>query len=60
MSLAETLRRRDVPEPSATLASELGMAAFKLAFEHWVNDPKRQGLAAHVKKALRALKAVVV
>lgn len=58
-ALAETLRRRDVPEPTATLAGELGMAAFKLAFEHWVHDPKRKGLAEHVRKALRALKAVV-
>src|SRR6188768_2254389 len=49
-SLADALRRRGVAEPSATLASEVGMAAFKLAFEHWVHDPKRKDLAQHVRR----------
>jgi len=59
VAVAEALRRRGVTEPNATLASEVGMAAFRLAFEQWVEDPKRKDLAHHIKKALRAVKTVV-
>jgi hypothetical protein len=40
-AIAEALRRRGVTDPAASLASEAGIAVFKLAFERWVHDTKR-------------------
>jgi len=57
-TLALALRSRGVPDPAATLAAETGIAIFKLAFEQWVMDDKKRGLAHHVRAALDALKAV--
>jgi AcrR family transcriptional regulator len=57
-AMAEALRRRGVIDPAATLASEAGIAVFKLAFERWVHDTKRRELAHHVRETLTALRAV--
>lgn len=59
VATAEALRRRGITEPAASLASEVGMTVFKLAFERWVQDSKRRTLAHHVREALSALEAVV-
>jgi AcrR family transcriptional regulator len=56
--IAEALRGRGVTDPAASLASEVGIAVFRLAFESWVHDPKRRGLAQHVRQSLESLKAV--
>jgi AcrR family transcriptional regulator len=58
-SIAEALRRRGVPDPSASLAAEAGIASFKLAFDTWACDSKRRGLDHHVRDALSGLKQVV-
>ncbi|WP_212910487.1 TetR/AcrR family transcriptional regulator [Streptomyces sp. TS71-3] len=34
--MAATLRERGTPEPAASLAAEVGMAAFKVAYARWV------------------------
>ena len=57
-AIAEALHRRGVTDPAALLASEAGIAIFKLAFERWVHDTKGGELSRHVREALRALKAV--
>jgi AcrR family transcriptional regulator len=57
-AIAEALRRRGVPDPAASLASEAGIAVFRLAFESWVRDPRRRGLSQHLRQSLNALKAV--
>jgi AcrR family transcriptional regulator len=57
-TIAEALRRRGVSDPAASLASEAGIAVFRLAFERWVHDPKRRDLAQHVRQSLSSLKAV--
>jgi len=56
--IAEALRRRGVPDPAASLASEAGIAVFRLAFESWVHDAKRRALSHHVRQSLGSLKAV--
>jgi AcrR family transcriptional regulator len=38
-AVTETLRARDVEEPSAQLAAEAGLAAFRAAFERWTEEP---------------------
>jgi AcrR family transcriptional regulator len=57
-AVAETLRRRGVGEPSASLAAEAGMAVFRIAFEGWIADPARPDLAQLIRESLDELKAV--
>lgn len=57
-AMAGALRGRGIPEPAATLAGEAGIAIFKLAFERWVNDSKKNDLGVHLREALEQLKAV--
>ena len=39
-AMVDALRRRNVPEPAARVAAELGVLAFKLGYARWV-DPAR-------------------
>jgi AcrR family transcriptional regulator len=57
-AIAEALRRRGVTDPAATLASEAGIAVFRVAFESWIHDPKRRDLSHQVRQSLSSLKAV--
>jgi AcrR family transcriptional regulator len=58
-AMADALRRRGVPDAAASLAAEAGITVFKLAFESWVGDVKKRGLAHHVRASLAALKGVI-
>jgi AcrR family transcriptional regulator len=58
-AIADALRRRGVPALTAHLAAEAGIAIFKLAFESWLNGPKKKDLAAHVSESLTELKTVI-
>jgi AcrR family transcriptional regulator len=60
VAITGALRARGVGEPAATLAAQTGMAIFKVAFERWIAEKKPQGLAAHVRPTLVALRAVAV
>ncbi|GID31378.1 TetR family transcriptional regulator [Paractinoplanes brasiliensis] len=53
-ALAEVLRGRGVPEPSAAVAAESGVAAFKVAFARWVTDPADRALIDHMREAFDA------
>jgi AcrR family transcriptional regulator len=57
-ALADTLRRRGVPEPAASVAAEAGIAVFKIAFERWVHDEEQRDLSQHIRESLEALEAV--
>jgi hypothetical protein len=57
-SVAETLRGRGVEEPAASLAAEAGIAAFRIAFERWVEDPQRRDLPGLIRGSLDELSAV--
>jgi len=57
-ALAETLRRRGIREPAASLTAEAGIAVFRIAFERWINDPARRDLPWFMREALAELKAV--
>jgi AcrR family transcriptional regulator len=56
-ALAGALRQRGVPDPVASLVAEAGIAAFKVAFERWVDDAFGESLANHVRASVDALKA---
>ena len=57
-AIADTLRRRGVSDPAAGLAAEAGIAAFKVAFERWVQDSEAQDLPELIRESLDQLKAV--
>jgi AcrR family transcriptional regulator len=44
-ALADTLHERGVAEPAASVAGEVAMAVFRIAFERWVSKTERRGLA---------------
>ncbi|MER6047937.1 TetR family transcriptional regulator [Streptomyces sp. BHT-5-2] len=57
-ALADTLRRRGVGEPAASLTAEAGVAVFKIAFERWVGAAEEQDLPHLIRQSLDELKAV--
>jgi AcrR family transcriptional regulator len=57
-ALADALRRRGVKDPGASLAAEAGVAAFRVAFEAWVEDTKGRSLAQFIRESVDALKTV--
>jgi AcrR family transcriptional regulator len=57
-ALADTLRRRGVKDPAASLTAEAGIAVFKIAFERWINEPNQPDLPQLIRESLDELKAV--
>src|ERR1700757_4512300 len=43
-ALAVELRRRGVPEPTASLTAQAAIAVFRIAFERWIDEPGGQDL----------------
>ena len=58
-AMAEALRRRGVTDPAARLAAEVGVIAFKAAFDRWVSEPNAQDLLQLVRASLDQLKGIV-
>jgi AcrR family transcriptional regulator len=57
-ALADGLRRRGVSDPAATLAAEMGVTVFRIAFERWVEETNERDAAQIVRESLNELKAV--
>lgn len=57
-AMAEALRNRGVPEPTASLASDVGAIAFKTAFARWVSDPDKHDLSRLIRESLDQLKSI--
>jgi len=58
VALAEALRRRGVTDPSASLAAEAGIAAFRVAFERWVDEPGTETLSEILRASFDELRLV--
>ncbi|MEV6259221.1 helix-turn-helix domain-containing protein [Streptomyces sp. NPDC051784] len=54
-ALAETLRGRGVPERSANLSAETGIAVFKVGFERWIADGEDRAMALVMREVLDEL-----
>jgi AcrR family transcriptional regulator len=54
--MAEALRQRGVTEPTAGLAAEAGVIAFKTAFARWVGEPGEQDLSALIRESIEVFK----
>jgi AcrR family transcriptional regulator len=57
-AIAGALRQRGVSDPAASLAAEAGIAAFRVAFERWINAPNQRDLPQLIRDALDQLTAV--
>jgi AcrR family transcriptional regulator len=58
-AMVDALKRRDVEEPTAQVAAELGVLAFKLGFGRWADPGRDQDpgeLATHTRAALDELR----
>ena len=58
-AVAGALRDRGIPEPSASLAAETGVAVFKVAFARWVSGPGQSDLPGILRESMRELRGVV-
>jgi AcrR family transcriptional regulator len=56
-ALSTALQRRGVDEAAASLAAQVGMAAFSYAARTWAQDPAT-GMDAHLRRAFDALQAL--
>jgi AcrR family transcriptional regulator len=57
-AMAGALRGRGVPEPTASLAAEVGIAVFRIAFERWIAGDGQPDLAELIRGSLGELRAV--
>jgi AcrR family transcriptional regulator len=58
LAIADTLRRRGVIDPAASLSAEAGIAVFRIAFERWVDPTNQRDLPDLIRDSLDELKAV--
>jgi AcrR family transcriptional regulator len=57
-ALAGALGRRGVPDHAASLAAEVAITVFRVAFERWVSDPVQRDLPQLMGASLDELRAV--
>jgi len=58
-AIADTLRRRGVSDPAASLTAEAGIAVFRVAFDRWFAAHNELGWSELVRGSLAELKALV-
>jgi AcrR family transcriptional regulator len=57
-AVAEGLRNRGIGETAAKLTAEAGVAVFKVAFDRWVNEGRKDELPLIIRESLDELKAM--
>jgi hypothetical protein len=57
-ALAQGLQRRGLPEPSASIAADMGIGVFYVGFVHWLDDAEAREFAEIVHDGFDELKAV--
>ena len=58
-AIAAAQRGRGVEEPTASLTAELGIAAFRVAFERWVAEGEDRSLSELIDESLAGITAAV-
>jgi AcrR family transcriptional regulator len=56
-AMTGALQKRDVPDPAASLAAELGVRAFYLAFARWADPASQQTFTELARQELHELRA---
>ncbi|OPF81848.1 TetR family transcriptional regulator [Streptomyces antioxidans] len=59
-AMTDALHKRDVPEPTASLAAELGVRAFYDAFDQWADPANDRTLTELTRRTLDELRAALV
>jgi AcrR family transcriptional regulator len=57
-ALADTLRRRGIDEPAASLTAEVAIGVFRVAFERWLDEPKERAFSDIVRESIAQLKVL--
>jgi AcrR family transcriptional regulator len=57
-AMAHELRDRGVDEPTASLAAEVGIAAFRIAFERWVRGTEEGDLVQMIGESVAQLSVI--
>jgi AcrR family transcriptional regulator len=57
-AVSDTLRRRGLQEPAASLTAELASAVFRIAFERWIDDHNERELPELIRESLDQLQAL--
>jgi AcrR family transcriptional regulator len=57
--VAGALRDRGIPEPSASLAAETGVAVFKVAFARWISEPGQPDLPGIIRASMAELRGAL-
>lgn len=57
--MAEALGERGTPEPVAKLIAHTAVVVFRVSFDRWIADPKRQNLSAMFRDGLSELASVL-
>jgi len=57
-AMARALRERGLDEPTASLAAEAGIAAFRIAFERWVHGSDERDLVHLIGESVAQLTAI--
>jgi AcrR family transcriptional regulator len=57
-AIAGALRARGVEDSAAVLASEAGIAVFRVAFERWIDEKETRELAEIIRASLDELRAI--
>ena len=57
-AVAGALCRRGAPDSTAALTAEAGIAAFRVAFEHWVQQPTKRDLSRTIRDSFDQLREV--
>ena len=58
-AIAGALRDRGVHEPAASLAAEMGLVVYRVAFARWIADPGQPDLPAILQESLEEVRAVL-
>jgi AcrR family transcriptional regulator len=58
-ALTDALREHGIPDPTADLAGETGIAVFRITFERWVTDPSEAPWSDHLHAAMVELCGLV-
>jgi AcrR family transcriptional regulator len=59
-ALEAALRRSGFAEPTARLAAEMGIAAFRLAWELWLSAAQDRSLVEFIRESFEQLKSVTI
>ncbi|MFC9435087.1 TetR family transcriptional regulator, partial [Nocardia sp. NPDC057030] len=58
-AMADALRERGVGDTTASLTAEVGIAAFKVAFERWIDAADPESFAQIIRESLDELAVIV-